>query len=97
VKGWNEVIKNKAIRIHRAKINTTHAARPARPMSTAALVATLLSRGIRMTANGVHLHVDAPRGTLTEMDQQRLWDRLEEVCAIVSGNEGNGGSQTAAR
>jgi hypothetical protein len=37
-----------------------------------------------MEATGNHLRVDARRGTLTDVEQERLWIELEEVCAHLA-------------
>jgi hypothetical protein len=54
-----------------------------RQVPAATLLATLRARGVRLSVSGDQLEVDAPRGTLTDLDQARLWRDLERVCALL--------------
>jgi hypothetical protein len=47
------------------------------------LLATLRARGVKLAVVGDQLQVAAPRGTLTDLDQARLWHDLERVCALL--------------
>ena len=47
-------------------------------------VASLKARGVKLTVVGEDLHVDAPRGTLSDLDQERLWQSLEGVRTLLT-------------
>jgi hypothetical protein len=54
-----------------------------RQIPATALVAMLRARGVKLKVVGDQLEVVAPRGTLTDVDQERLWHSLERVCALL--------------
>jgi hypothetical protein len=53
-------------------------------ISDAAFVATLKSRGVNLSLDGENLRVDAPRGTLSDFDQERLWQHLDGVRSVLA-------------
>lgn len=52
-------------------------------MTPAALIADLEARGVRLTAVGPRLRVDAPRGVLTAADRQALVQQKPAVLAAL--------------
>jgi hypothetical protein len=56
-------------------------------ISDAAFVATLKARGVTFSLDGENLRVDAPRGALSDFDQERLWQHLEGVRTVLAGEQ----------
>jgi hypothetical protein len=63
------------------------AASPAWKISDAAFVATLKSRGVTLSLDGENLRVEAPRGTLSDFDQERLWHHMDGVRSVLAGEQ----------
>lgn len=53
-------------------------------MTATALLADLLSRGVGLSADGDRLHVDAPKGVLTDADVAALHQHKPQILAILS-------------
>jgi hypothetical protein len=56
-------------------------------VSDAAFVATLQARGVTFALDGENLRVDAPRGTLSDFDRERLWQHLDSVRSVLAGEK----------